>query len=223
MPDVGNPEGNKPNTDVWSSLVTFKLPDKATIGSTAGVLFDAENLLNFMRIVYVDFPIDETVTANYEQLQTLGRNIPLFGYRSTNGRTIRFTMYFMADMMPMLQVQRKIKWLQTFLYSRDSTTQIKPPKKIILCMGLFLWIKGVVTEVSVQHKLPMSGLTTNTGMLAMFPQHAQATISIAETETFWTGGQMTYEDAENETNLFNLAGRWGLPVPAWAGGIVNLL
>jgi hypothetical protein len=207
-------------TDAFSSLVTWALPDSLSTFTTAGVLFNAENLLDFMRLIYVEPEMEENIQANYEQLQTLGRNIPLFGYRNTSGRTIRLTLYFMADTIPMLQVHRKVKWLQTFLYSRDSAKEIRAPKKVILCMGLYLWIKGVITEVNTQHKLPMSGLSTSAGFLAMFPMHAVVNLTIAETEAFWTGGQMTYEEAENETNLF---GRWGIPVPAWANGAVNLL
>lgn len=160
-----------------------------------GVLIDAEDTTNIFRLQFVDPEVKTSITSSYEEIQTLGRNIPVFGYMSTSGRKITLNMTLVASVSPVLEVDRKIKWLKTFSYQRDEKALIRPPKKIIVCMGMYLWLKGVVTDVSDTPLRPFGGLMTEVGGISMLPQLADVSVSISETECFWTGGQMTYEQA----------------------------
>lgn len=187
--------------------------------TTAGMLFDYDDVLNFMRLVFVKPDVSETIQVNYEEIKTLGRTIPQFGYINTSGRTIDLEIHFVADVLPALQVHRKINWLKTFAYPRDTAQAIKPPKKMVVCMGMYLMIKGVVKRITIDHKGPFGGLATEAGFLSVLPQYAVAKVQISETENFWTGGQQTYEQAVLEMN-YGLAGS-GLP--SYVGSALNLL
>jgi hypothetical protein len=116
----------------------------------------------------------------------------------TSGRKIVLDMTLVADVSPLLQVDRKIKWLHTFQYARDDTQATRPAKKIIVCMGMYMWLKGVITDVSETPRRPFGGLMTEVASLSMLPQIADVSVTIEETENFWTGGQMTYEQAMKE-------------------------
>lgn len=175
--------------------------------TTLGVIFDYENMLNFQRLVFVEPNIPETITANYEEVQTMGRTIPLFGYRNTSGREIKLTIHLVADVMPLLQITQKINWYKTFLYPRDTGGNQRPPKKVILAVGVYTLLKGVVKTVSVSYdKAPLAGLNfpgfgNHANFIPLVPMYAQVELTIAETEAFWTGGQMDYEQAELDAQL----------------------
>lgn len=189
-----------------SSMLSLNgIPQSLQSLTTAGMLFNYDNILDFMRLIFVKPDISESITASYEEIKTLGRTIPQFGYVNTSGRKIDLEIHFIADVMPVVQVQRKINWLKTFLYPRDVGGVAKPPNKIIMCMGMYVMVKGVVTKVSVEHRGPFAGLTTAVGFLPIVSQYAVAKVSISETEHFWSGGQMTYERAMEDMN-FSMAG-----------------
>jgi hypothetical protein len=216
---LGNPDPAKPKTyesrsatqeafdtlGISSMLSLGNIPQSLQSFTTAGMLFNYDNILDFMRLIFVKPDISETITASYEEIKTLGRTIPQFGYVNTSGRKIDLEIHFMADVMPVVQVQRKLNWLKTFLYPRDEGGVARPPNKIIMCMGMYVMIKGVVTKVTVEHRGPFAGLTTGIGFLPIVSQYAVAKVSISETEHFWTGGQMTYERAMEDMN-FAMAG-----------------
>lgn len=205
-----------------SMFSTEQLPtslQSENVLTTAGMLFDYEDVTNFMRLTFVNPEVTETVTASYEEIKTLGRTIPQFGYVNTSGRKLELEIHFVAENAPALQVHRKVQWLKTFLYPQDTAAAARPPKKIVACLGMYMWVKGVVTQVTVDHKAPFGGFATEAGFLSMLPLYATARVSISETENFWTGGQMTYEQAVLEHNFMLV----GSGLPSYVGSALMLL
>lgn len=195
------------------------LPQSLKEFTTAGLIFDYEDILNVMRLTFVNPEITETITASYEEIKTLGRTIPQFGYVNTSGRKLDLEIHFMAENAPALQVHRKVQWLKTFMYPQDSAAGTRPPKKMVVCLGMYMWLKGVVTKVSIDHKAPFGGFATKVGFLSMLPHYAVAKISLSETENFWTGGQMTYDQAMLEHNFMLV----GSGLPSYVGSALMLL
>lgn len=202
-----------------SMLSAGNLPQSWQSFTTAGMLFDYEDVTNFQRLLFIDPEVAETVSVSYEEVQTMGRTIPLFAYVNTSGRSLSLDIWLVGDVFPAVQVHRKIQWLKTFCYPRDSGDVVRPPKKMIMCLGMYLWIKGVVRKVSATHKKPFGGLATQYGFISMLPQYAVATVEIAETENFFTGGQMHYDQAVTEMNFgLQLSG-----VPSVVGTALNFV
>lgn len=175
--------------------------------STSGVLFEQGKAWQLLRLYYMDTSVTETLTANYETNTMVGRTSPLYAFSHLNGKTVTLNLHFVADICPPLQVYQKIKWLQTFLYPRDNGLVTIPPKKVILSLGFYLGMRGVITEVSATHQAPFAGLGIGDesqifhGFLTMFPIYATVSLTIAETEAFWTGGQPDYNQARLDANL----------------------
>lgn len=176
--------------------------------TTMGVIFDYDNMLNFQRLVFLDPDVPETITANYAEQETLDRTIPLLGYRNTTGREIKLSIHLIADVMPLLQITAKLNWYKTFLYPRDTSVNQRPPKKVVVAIGLYTLLKGVVTTVSWSYpKAPLAGLNypaiagNQPNFIPVVPQYAVVDLTIKETEAFWTGGQMDYEQAELDAQL----------------------
>ena len=189
------------------SMLAMKVPSGWTDLSTAGVLFEQGNPIQLLRLYFMDTEITESMTANYEQNTMVGRTSPLYAFQNVSGKTVSLNLHFVADVCPALQVHQKIKWLQTFLYPQDNGVHTIPPKKVILSLGFYLGMRGVITEVTAVHKPPFAGLgfgsenSTFNGFFTMFPVYATVAITIAETEAFWTGGQPDYEQARRDANL----------------------
>lgn len=204
-----------------SSLVSFEnwqdIPSLREF-TTAAMIFNADNLLDFMRVLFLEDGIEDRIETHYDEIQTIGRNIPIYGFKNTSGRNINVKMYFNAHVLPIAEVWGKIKWLRRFQYPRDDTTTIKPPNKIIFCAGTYLWVKGVVKSVSATQLPPYGGIATKAGFLPMFPHRAEVDLVIGETEELFSGEQMTYEKAENEANF-----RLPFSIPSFVRSAINLL
>jgi hypothetical protein len=181
------------------------LPDSiAQVFQIGGVLFDSENMLNMMKISYKDAEITESLQANYESFTAINRTTPLVGFSHVSNRIISFRTYFIGDIIPMIQVQRKIKWLQSFLYPRDNGLVIKPPKEVILMLGFYIMIRGVIKSINVVHNYggaAPNGIGTALGFISTYPVIAAVDITIEETRQFWTGGQITYEQASLDAGM----------------------
>jgi hypothetical protein len=184
------------------------------------MLFDAEDMTNFQRLMFVDMPVNESYTPNYEPVETVGRVVPLRGYKSTDISPYTISVHFFADVSPMLQVDRKVKWFKTFCLSRDTDVATVAPKKVILAIGAFVLVKGVITSLNVSYREPIGGITTKVGALAMFPHYATVEFSVTPTENLFTGGQFTYEQAMDEMN-YGMGASNGQPTVL--GKALNLL
>lgn len=175
--------------------------------NTAGLMYESGNPFNFLRIIHVDQEQSESLTAEYANVNIPGRNIPVIAFSGIQNRSISLTLHFMATCFPLLQVQRRIAWLKSLEYPRDLVDRTIPPPKLVLALGAYLLVKGVLREVSATHKPPYGGINTPAGMLAMLPHYAVVDIRIDETENFFTGGLPDYESAKTEADLgVNLLG-----------------
>lgn len=189
------------------SMFALSPPSGWTDLSTAGVIFEQGKAWQLMRLYYMDTDVTEQMSANYESNTMVGRTSPLLAFGNLNGKTVTLNLHFIADMCPPLQVHQKIKWLQTFLYPRDNGLVTIPPKKVILSLGFYLGMRGVITDVTATHKAPFAGIgfggeeTLFHGFMTMFPIYATVSLTIAETEAFWTGGQPDYNQARLDANL----------------------
>jgi len=182
------------------------LPDSfSNFFTISGLLFDAEDMSNFLMIRYRDTEINEAVQATYENEVTMNRATPIYSYSHTAPRVINVSMYFIGDWWPMVQVKRKVDWLKTFMYSRDNGLHIKPPKQVMLMLGMYLMVRGQIVNVSVTHNYggtPPWGISVGTaGTISMYSTIAKVDISIQETAHFWTGGQITYDETVKDMNF----------------------
>jgi len=195
----------------------------STFFQISGMLFDAEDMSNFLVMKYRDTEVTEVTTATYENEIAIGRTTPIYTYSHTTPRTINISTYFIGDWWPMVQVKRKADWLKTFLYPRDNGLAIKPPKEVLLMLGFYLGIRGVVTNVSVTHNYggaPPWGISVGSlGTISMYSTVAKVDITIQETSHFWTGGQITYDETVKDSN-FRLS---GVEMPGIANSVLNLL
>lgn len=196
-------------------------PSITSMFQIGGVLFDAENMLNMMKISYKDTEITERLSANYESFTAINRTTPLVGFSHVSNRVITFRTFFIGDLIPMIQVQRKIKWLQSFLYPRDNGLIIKPPKEVILMIGFYIMIRGVIKDISVTHNYggaSPNGVGTSLGFISTYPVIASVDITIEETRQFWTGGQITYEQASLDAGM-----RLAQGADSAVSGVLNLI
>lgn len=189
----------------------------------SGILFDAEDMTNFLVMRYRDTEISEVTQATYENEIAISRTTPIYTYSHTTPRTINLSTYFIGDWWPMVQVKRKCDWLKTFLYPRDNGLMIKPPKEVILMLGFYLGVRGVINNVNVTHNYqgaPPWGISVgNMGTISMYSTIAKVDITIQETSHFWTGGQITYEETVKDSN-FRLS---GIEQPGLVNSVLNLL
>lgn len=200
-----------------SMLATPKFLDKPL--TTAGFLFESERpYLNFLRLIHVDPETTESISATYQKHQIPGRNLPVFAFSGMEGRSISVTLHFFAQWCPLLEVQRKVSWLKTLYYPRDQANTTVPPPKVILALGAYILVKGVMTSFSATHKPPFGGLNTVAGMVSMLPHYATVDFTIDETENFFTGNLPDYETAEAEASL----GLSALGVPSYVLAPLNL-
>lgn len=181
-------------------------PDSITnFFSISGLLFDAENLTNFLIIRYRDTEVSETIQATYENEVTMNRATPIYSYSHTSPRTINVSMYFIGDWWPMVQVKRKVDWLKTFMYARDNGLTIKPPKEVMLMLGMYLTVRGQIVNVSVNHNYggaPPWGIPIgDLGTISMYSTIAKVDVTIQETCHFWTGGQITFDETVKDMNF----------------------
>lgn len=197
--------------------------------SVAGVIMNAESPWKFLRFYYMDDDQAEPNSANYDSISAIGRTIPMIGYEGMNNKQISVKLYFVGDVLPIIQVYHNVKWLETFLYPRDNGVMVKAPCEIILCLGLYTMMRGVIESVDVTWQGPYAGIgisglssSASATFLNMFPVHAEVDITIRETRDFWTGGQRLHKDAEHAANLqvTRLFAMSGIP-SAGIPGILN--
>ena len=203
------------NGNPLSSMFQLKLPFLDMPLTTAGLLYEKDRPWQFMRIIHIDHDQTETLNAEYTKTSIPGRNIPVVAFAGLSNRSISLTLHFHATVFPLLEVQRKISWLKSMEYPRDQVDRTIPPAKMVLALGAYLMIRGVITSVSATHKPPYSGLNIkDAGMIAMLPQYAVVDVTMEETENFFTGDLPDHQTAETERDFG--ANLLGLPVAAGA-------
>jgi len=180
--------------------------------NVSGMLFDAENPSDMLKMHYRDTQVSEAISASYESTQTINRTTPIFTYANTSARKISISTYFIGDWWPAVQVTRKINWLKTFMYPRDNGLAIRPPKEVMLMLGMYLGVRGQIVDISITHNhgdAPPWGISifgqenfgVHGGTISMFSTIAKVDITIQETRHFWTGGQITYDETVKDMNF----------------------
>lgn len=157
------------------------------------------------RVVFSYMPeagFSDTKSANYEDIEILGRQEPIRSYRSSSARQIGFSLDFFATDDVLNDVLYRVDWIRSLVYpdvaeAPNATGISNSPPVILLVVGHLFKMRAVVKNVNVTWKDPW-GIRSET--LAPYedlpevsksniaPMHATVELSVEELDNLLTGG-----------------------------------
>ena len=118
------------------------------------------NLDDRQKLLFDHFPetVDESITANWEDVEILGRSVPIRTYSNSSGRSFSLTLNFSASMYQnddgsYVGLEIKLAFLRALVYPEYGEI-IRPAPKCILSIGQWLKMPCVISDLSISRKPP---------------------------------------------------------------------
>lgn len=109
------------------------------------------------RITFTWMPemFDESKTAEYAEVNIIGRSEPILGYSHSSARRFQIPLVFAATYSPVEEVLKPIWLIRSWLYpDYREASQPNVPPRVLLVVGKWLSQRCVVTRADIKYHGP---------------------------------------------------------------------
>lgn len=107
---------------------------------------------------------EESKTAEYANVNIIGRSEPVLGYSHSGPRVFNIPLHFVATKNPFEEILKPIWLIRSWLYP-DYTNMTVPnvPPRVLLVMGAWLSQRCICTRVDITYQKPWGRVTLHPG------------------------------------------------------------
>ena len=107
--------------------------------------------------------IEDSVSAEYDDVSILGRSSPHKAYSGTSGRSISLDLQFIAsvhvgDVRPgqnaYVLLENKLRFLRSLAYPSYTSSVVRPPTRCLVSIGEWLKFECICSSVSITRNRP---------------------------------------------------------------------